>query len=1054
MRVNDYNPILLLLWKANLDVQFVSENSLALAHYVTGYVTKAEKSHMHEIWDEISSKESLYSKLWSFGVRSLRSRECGLYEASDILLGDHLYEKSQTVQWICADQPHKRKRRLRNHGKLKELLENDPNSLNIFDNNIIDDFYPARPNELEEICLYDFIKHYTYCGTDSSGNRKYRKLIKPRLPNHRLYDPTKENERESYYYSLLLLFVPFRNESDLIGEHGSAEQTFNSFLAPSNDMKGHHEKLLKMLQAQTKIHEINEHRETVEHVKKDDGNEPEGLQITGEAVAAMNDVHDMDANKANNFNLHERIEMLNSDQLHVFKMVSEHFHRQQQHKIGVCVCKDFKPLHTFISGVGGTGKSFLIETIRQQVSEIWKDDTVLDTKCAVRAPTGLASYNIRGLTVHHMFLLPIEHKGKTAGYWRLSKDTQKVMRTNLNSLKLVIIDEVSMLSNLNLAYIHLRLEELFGGTEWFGSINVMFVGDLLQLPPVNGDPVFCKLNSKAVSKLGCMGSGNIWKHTVTYDELTINERQKKDPVYSKILDEVHRGSPSQDSLKCLRERTITLSVVEKYKQLCESGSHPVCLFPTCKQCQDHNSNMLSVLGTKLETFACVDEIDETSSTRKWNKKATDALSKANKDCNMTAGLEAKLELAVGARVMLRRNINTKDGLVNGSIGSVTAITPHCVTVKFDHIPEPYPIQRVKSKFMLMKTFYVYRKQFPLILAYAVTIHKCQRLSLDSAIIDLSSKVFSPGMAYVALSRVRSLSGLHLTHFDPASIIVSNSCLEEINRLRSIYRKDLPLYNIPKNKSSSRKRKFAVKLDEEPPPAKKPCIEKQKPKRKLSLQKESTKSNPPKKSKRDTDTDCVYTGTESGTQHTTWPDLRFFPVNEDWQRQACNILGLEFRGAFNHGHDRGGPDTILTRPDCRSLKRIVGDGNCLFRSLCYIITGSEEQHFALRTAIVQHMLSIPYMFVGYGTDGQPNCVSLFCHPHHYESVEEYVRQTRMDFDRVWGTNVEMACLAHILRAPVYCYDASQRYHIWAAYFPNSVDRSIPRDVQHRPLYILC
>ena len=95
-----------------------------------------------------------------------------------------------------------------------------------------------------------------------------------------------------------------------------------------------------------------------------------------------------------------------------------------------------------------------------------------------------------------MFLLPIEHEGKTAGYWRLSKDTQKVMRTNLNSLKLVIIDEVSMFSNLNLAYIHLRLEELYGGTEWFGSINVMFVGDLLQLPPVNGDPVFCKLNTQ------------------------------------------------------------------------------------------------------------------------------------------------------------------------------------------------------------------------------------------------------------------------------------------------------------------------------------------------------------------------------------------------------------------------------------------------------------------------------------------------------------------------------------------------------------------------------
>ena len=75
---------------ANIEIQFVSEDSLALAHYVTGYVTKAEKSHLLDIRDEVSSNETLYSRLWSFGVRSLRSKECGMYEASDILLGDHL----------------------------------------------------------------------------------------------------------------------------------------------------------------------------------------------------------------------------------------------------------------------------------------------------------------------------------------------------------------------------------------------------------------------------------------------------------------------------------------------------------------------------------------------------------------------------------------------------------------------------------------------------------------------------------------------------------------------------------------------------------------------------------------------------------------------------------------------------------------------------------------------------------------------------------------------------------------------------------------------------
>ena len=94
--------------------------------------------------------------------------------------------------------------------------------------------------------------------------------------------------------------------------------------------------------------------------------------------------------------------------------------------------------------VGGTGKSFHIETIRKQVAEIWKGDTSGDTRCAVGAPTGMASYNVGGVTVLRLFSLPIEHGGKTAGYWPLSKPAQKIMRNNLCSLKLVIIDEVSM----------------------------------------------------------------------------------------------------------------------------------------------------------------------------------------------------------------------------------------------------------------------------------------------------------------------------------------------------------------------------------------------------------------------------------------------------------------------------------------------------------------------------------------------------------------------------------------------------------------------------------
>ena len=114
-RVNDYNPLLLYLWKANLDIQYVDDSSLALAHYITA------RRHMQELWEDISEQKSLYKKLWSFGVRSLRAHECGLYEAADIFLGEHLYEKSDAVQWISVERLDKRKVRIKGYRELQQI---------------------------------------------------------------------------------------------------------------------------------------------------------------------------------------------------------------------------------------------------------------------------------------------------------------------------------------------------------------------------------------------------------------------------------------------------------------------------------------------------------------------------------------------------------------------------------------------------------------------------------------------------------------------------------------------------------------------------------------------------------------------------------------------------------------------------------------------------------------------------------------------------------------------------------------------------------------------
>ena len=163
IRINNYNPLLLMLWKANMDLQFIGE-SLAVAHYVTGYITKAEKSNMQDVWQEVSSHRSVYSKLWSFGLRCLRSRECGLYEASDLLLGDHLCGKSVSIKWIDVSQPHNRIHRLKDHSKLAEIKEQNPNSTDIFEANLVETFYPQRPLNMEDMCLYDFVADYVKSG--------------------------------------------------------------------------------------------------------------------------------------------------------------------------------------------------------------------------------------------------------------------------------------------------------------------------------------------------------------------------------------------------------------------------------------------------------------------------------------------------------------------------------------------------------------------------------------------------------------------------------------------------------------------------------------------------------------------------------------------------------------------------------------------------------------------------------------------------------------------------------------------------------------------------
>ena len=174
------------------------------------------------------------------------------------------------------------------------------------------------------------------------------------------------------------------------------------------------------------------------------------------------------------------------------------------------------------------------------------------------------------------------------------------------------------------------------------------------------------------------------------------------------------------------------------------------------------------------------------------------LMKYGDDSTNTAGLEKEIIIKISSKVMLHRNIDVTLGLVNGAIGTVTSVkysidqanTVENITIQFGD-GKLHQLTRVKSKFQILDKAYVIRLQFPITIAYSITIHKSQGLTLRNVVVDIGNSVFTCGQSYVALSRVTSLAGLNLINFDPRSIKALKSALAEYTYLRNKFTPRLP-----------------------------------------------------------------------------------------------------------------------------------------------------------------------------------------------------------------------------------------------------------------------
>jgi hypothetical protein len=381
----------------------------------------------------------------------------------------------------------------------------------------------------------------------------------------------------------------------------------------------------------------------------------------------------------------------------------------------------------FLTGKAGTGKTTFLRQIRQATSK----------KMAIIAPTGVAAINAGGMTIHSLFQLPFGPiVPGTADRPELSYNAEK--RELLQSLELLVIDEISMVRPDVLDQLDLILRKLRGNRHAFGGVQMLLIGDLAQLSPIVRDEDWVLL--RPYYNTPYFFSSQVLQHT-PYVRIELDKvYRQNDETFVQILNEMREQQLSPQALEKLNAR-----YVPEFKP--ETNEAYITLTTHNRIAQQINTEWLENLnGTETEYKASI-----------RGEFPSDAYP-----------TETSLKLKTGAQVMFVKNDSSPEKrYYNGKIGTVTRLETDTVYVATPDGQEivvqalewsnvKYQLEGEDIKENNAGSF----AQIPLKLAWAITIHKSQGLTFDKAIVDVS-EAFTHGQAYVALSRCRSLEGLVL-----------------------------------------------------------------------------------------------------------------------------------------------------------------------------------------------------------------------------------------------------------------------------------------------------
>ena len=426
-----------------------------------------------------------------------------------------------------------------------------------------------------------------------------------------------------------------------------------------------------------------------------------------------------------------------------------------------------------IIGEGGTGKSYLINAIRNYLKD----------SCTITATTGKAAFNINGITIHSFLKLPVGRMAKKD----LSGQSLHTLQDNLLSVEYIIIDEYSMLGQKTIGWIDRRCRQATGFKDsLFGGKSIILIGDPGQLPPVGDKPLYHDKPSNPIAEQGYLAY-RMFDNVV---ELDVNQRvrgnEKDQVIFKGILSRLRTAEITLSDWKLLltRQPNVVLNI--------NDFAGATRLYYSNEEVAKYNYDHSVKLNTPVAEIHA-------------RHSSNDAKCVSSQDM---FGLHPHILISKGAKVILTMNLWPSVGLCNGSTGTIIDIIyaenhappdlPIAVLVKFDdysvpsfaNMPSCVPVRPVTATVNIENSL-LERQQLPLTLAWALTIHKSQGMTLEKAWIDIGKKETTLGMTYVAISRVRNLLSLIIEPmtFDRLTSLKKNGTLQyrltEEKRLKAI-----------------------------------------------------------------------------------------------------------------------------------------------------------------------------------------------------------------------------------------------------------------------------